>query len=803
MDFGALPPHLDARCHWLRKPERPPRFIVYWLRTAVRAEENPALDVALTLGDAWGVPVFVFHALSEAYPYASDRHHTFMLEGARELREAMRARGVGYAFHLERPGHRGPVLKTLAEAAGLVVTELMPVPPLTGWTRALARVAPVLSVDTSCVVPMPLTGRAPERAFRFKNKTKKLRKRFLGAPWEDVVARGAPFVPDTLPFAPLTDADFEDLPALVAGCDIDHGVGPVFHTPGGSRAGYARWNAFLETGGLRSYGRRRNDPLRDGVSRMSAYLHYGMVSPMRLAREAFAEGSDGAEKYLDELLVWRELAYHWCFHTPDPESYEEAIPAWAQETLADALGDERDVLDEETLERGRTGDALWDACQASLLRNGELHNNVRMTWGKAVPLWTQSPREAMARLIDLNHRFALDGRDPSSYGGLLWCLGLFDSPKGPSPVLGQVRGRRTDVHARRLDVDGYARRVRRPAHPSPPRTLVVGAGFAGLSCARTLADHGFEVTVVDKGRRHPGGRCSARRGEGWSFDHGAQLLRTEDAQLARYARAWQQRGLLAPWEARFARLGAEGPLRREERDAWVGVPDMNALARHLADDVTLRQGLRVTELRRDARGWQVAVDGKPGEELGAFDRLVLAIPVAQAVPLLRDLEPGLAKRLAGVEVAPSLTAMVAFAGTVALPFDAARAGGDAPLAWMARESSKPGRPGMAESGLEAWTLQASAAYSAAHLELEKEELADDLLQRFAEVAEPLIGTSLPDAAMRMGHRWRYAQTATPLGEPCLFEGDQGLGVCGDWCLGDRLEHAFRSGRAMAGRILAS
>ena len=268
---------------------------------------------------------------------------------------------------------------------------------------------------------------------------------------------------------------------LVAACDIDHGVGPVFHTPGGSAAGYARWDAFVQSGGLRSYARRRNDPLRNGVSRMSAYLHYGMVSPLRLAREAFAEGSDGAEKYLDELLVWRELAYHWCFHTPDPESYEEAVPAWAQETMAEALGDAREVLDAETLERARTGDALWDVCQTSLLRNGELHNNVRMTWGKAVPLWTRTPREAMARLIDLNHRFALDGRDPSSYGGLLWCLGLFDSPKGPSPVLGQVRGRRTEVHARRLDVEAYARRVERPAHPSPPRTLVIGAGFAGLS----------------------------------------------------------------------------------------------------------------------------------------------------------------------------------------------------------------------------------------------------------------------------------------------------------------------------------
>ncbi|MEM1416968.1 MAG: FAD-dependent oxidoreductase, partial [Myxococcota bacterium] len=788
---ATLPPHLATRCRLLGEaPESAPRYVLYWLRTAVRAHENPALDVALTLGAAHGVPVFVYHALSERYPYASDRHHTFILEGARELRSEMRARGVGYAFHLERragpAGTRGPVLKTLARDAGLVVTELMPVPPLSGWTRALAAEATVLEVDTACVVAMPLTGRAPERAFRFKNATKKHRKRALGAPWDDVPGAGAPFVPEGLPFTPLSDADVADVPGLVASCAIDHGVGPVPHTPGGSAAGYARWEAFVASGGLRAYGRRRNDPLKRGVSRMSAYLHYGMVSPLRLAREAFAEGSEGATKYLDELLVWRELAYHWCFHTPDPESYEEAIPAWAQETLDAARGDARELLDREALARGRTGDALWDACQASLLRHGELHNNVRMTWGKAIPFWSASPREAMARLIDLNHRYALDGRDPASYGGLLWCLGLFDAPKAPGPVLGKVRGRPTAVHARRLDVAAYADLVRRPAHPAPPRTLVVGAGFAGLSCARALADHGWDVTVVDKGRRHPGGRCSTRAGEGWSFDHGAQLLATEDPILLRYARAWRERGLLAPWEGRFGTFEGDA-FRARAMEAYVGVPGMNALARHLAADVNMRQGLRVARLQRRDAGWVVALED--GAELGAFDRLVLALPAAQAAPLLAEAGHGFAARLGAVEVQASLTAMVAFAGTVEVPFDAASTDGDAPLAWMARESSKPGRPGLRESGFEAWTLQASPVYSAAHLELDKDAIAEDLLGRFRALAEPLQGAPLPDAPMRMGHRWRYAQTATPLGESCLFDEVEGLGLCGDWCLGDRLEHA--------------
>ena len=133
------------------------------MRTACRAQENPALDVALTVGRAIDKPVFVYHGLSETYPYASDRHHTFMLEGARDVQAEMASRGIGYAFHLERPGHRGRHLVALAEKAALVVTEDMPVDPLRTWTKRLAEATstPIWAVDTACIVPMRLVGRSP------------------------------------------------------------------------------------------------------------------------------------------------------------------------------------------------------------------------------------------------------------------------------------------------------------------------------------------------------------------------------------------------------------------------------------------------------------------------------------------------------------------------------------------------------------------------------------------------------------------------------------------------------------------
>jgi hypothetical protein len=463
LSFHDLPEHLAERVTDHSPTVRhhtAGSFVLYWMRTAVRAHENPALDTALAIGRAVGLPVFVYHALSERYPYASDRHHRFILDGAVDVADECAARGIGYAFHLERPGHRQKALRELAERAALVVTETMPVPPLDRLTTALASTAPcpVWSVDTACVVPMPLVGRAHTRAFGYRDATAARQRARLRQPWIDELPAHAPFVPSPLPFEPVRLGD-SNLAALVASCDIDHTVAAVHHTRGGTRAGYARWAAFISTGGLARYAAARNDATADGVSRMSAYLHYGMVSPLRLARACAARGGDGAEKYLDELLVWRELAYAFCYWHPEPTTLN-AVPEWARLTLAAHEGDARAVLSLDTLAAGATGDRLWDAAQRSLRELGELHNNVRMTWGKAIVGWSANAADALARLVDLNHRYALDGRDPASYGGLLWCLGQFDRPFQPElPVLGTVRPRPTRDHAQRLDVGRFEARI--------------------------------------------------------------------------------------------------------------------------------------------------------------------------------------------------------------------------------------------------------------------------------------------------------------------------------------------------------
>ena len=767
-------------------------FVLYWVRTAVRAHENPALDVAITVAAKLRIPVFVYHALSERYPYASDRHHTFILEAARDFAAELTARGIGTAFHLERDGHRGPHLVTLARQAALVVTELMPVAPLDGWTEALRETisAPVWQVDTACVVPVTLTIKPYDRAFVYRDATARLRRERISAAWTDVPHDGAPFTP-ALPFTPV-DLASADIAQLVSECRIDHGIGPVADTRGGSVAGYARWNAFVSSGRIDRYDRTRNDPTRgDGVGRMSAYLHYGMVSPLRLAREAAARTGDGAEKWLDELLVWRELAYTFCHHRADHDTID-AIPAWARETLRQHEHDTRTLLDWETLARGRTPDAFWNAMQHSLLAHGEIHNNVRMTWGKAFVGWSADAERALALSIDLNHRYALDGRDPSSFGGLLWCLGQFDRPfSPPNRILGTVRGRSTESQAERISVEKYTRHVNRPVYRTPPSVAVIGAGLAGLTCARALADHNIDVTVFEKSGGY-GGRCATRRDGPWRFDHGAQYFTVRDDRLLPYMHSWEHQGVIAPWQGTIAVRdnGAWQPSKPGVR-RYVAVPGMSALGAHLARDLTVQLETTVTLIQREGCQWRLVSDA--GVDLGVFDTVLTCVPAPQAQALLAQVSPALAQRSTEAVMHPTWATMVVLQEKPAVAYDAAFLNDDAVLSWISREASKPGR-----APDEAWVLHATRAWTQAHIGDTKESVATAMVGAFADVVGGNV-TAVHSAA----HRWLYALPDPVTTDAALFDRTLGVGAGGDWCGGPRVEGALLSGFALAGRVLAA
>jgi photolyase PhrII len=786
-----LPPHLAERVEPNAPSPRAGRSVIWWARIAARATENPALDVALTMAKVLGVPCFVYHALSERYRYASDRIHTFALEGARDLQRDLKARGIGAVFHLQRSSDRRPHLLELAKDAALVVSDFMPVQPFLTWDAAVAKVAPLWRVDASCLAPVWSFPRPHDRAFSFRKLAAPLWKARLTTPWRDVEPSHPAFVPE---FDSL-DLSTVDLPTLVASCDIDHSIGPVHHTRGGD-AGLSRWTRYLETT-LHRYEADRNDPLRQANSRISAYLHFGHLSPFRVARDCAAHRTDSSEKFLDELLTWRELAWHFCWHHPNHESVE-VLPAWARQTLQHHERDGREFLPSfDQLATGQTGHSLWDAAQRSLLTHGELHNNVRMTWGKALIPWTRNAKEALALLVDLNHRYALDGRDPASYGGILWCLGGLDRPFTPeTKFFGTVRARDLDEQARRFDVAEYERRMHEPSRGQPLAVAIIGAGVSGAACARALRDSGHTVTVFDKGRG-PGGRVATRREGELSFDHGAQFFNVSDERFARCVRSWWHERIVAEWTPKLAELGSPKP--RVEFEAGVdgkppirlvAKPGMSALLERMLEGIDVRSGTRVDAVVR--RCERFGLTGEQGAPMGEYDAVVVAVPSPQAAILIDPLDFALASRIREATMRPTWAVMLAFSSPLSIDFDAARVN-VGPLEWLARESSKPDR----RAG-ERWVLHATADFSHAHVDATASEVLPELIEAF------FVTTGAPRAepVFARAHRWRYASVTKPLGEDCLVHSSGRLIACGDWCLGARIEAAFLSGSAAAGRLNA-
>ncbi|MFM8575753.1 MAG: NAD(P)/FAD-dependent oxidoreductase, partial [Limnohabitans sp.] len=223
----------------------------------------------------------------------------------------------------------------------------------------------------------------------------------------------------------------------------------------------------------------------------------------------------------------------------------------------------------------------------------------------------------------------------------------------------------------------------------------------------------------------------------------------------------------------------------------------------LMDDGNIHLETRVTQISRDPLmkdGWQVQTEGSDGSQhvYAGFDKVVLAIPPAQASALLQSSGLGeLAEPLRAVKVDPCWTLMAAWPQavqpgliTIGPQWNAARSTHHR-IAWMARESSKPAR-----EPIERWTVQASASWSAEHVNDTPERVTAKLLKAFGEVT----GKRATPAHAEV-HRWLYAKTAQPLGQSHLWFKAEGIGLCGDWCLGNRVEDAFVSGLELALAVL--
>ncbi len=470
-------------------------FVLYWMLAARRTTWNYGLQHAAAIAEELQRPLLVLEPIECSYPWACDRFHAFILDGMAQQAAELTKHAVAYYPYVEpaRGQARGLVQELSRHACAVIADDY----PMFVMRQRLASAAEKLTVrldavDSNGLLPMRLVAEPFVTARSFRTMLRKTLPRALQQPpMPDPLARCA--LPAVAPIPaeiaarwPLADrALLEACAGRVAHLPIDHSVAEV-QTPGGQAAARDCLDRFVR-GRLDRYHENRNVPDDDATSRLSPYLHFGHISPheildaigtqvgwspQHLSQGAPAEGegwwrmSPGAEAFLDQLVTWRELALNTALTLDRFDAYE-SLPPWALRTLERHASDDRPtVVDRAALESGTTADPIWNAAQGQLLQEGVVHGMMRMLWGKKILEWSSNPREALATLIDLNNKYAIDGRDPNSVSGIFWTLGRYDRPFGPERrVFGLIRYMTSRAMARKTSILEYVRRYAPPGSP--------------------------------------------------------------------------------------------------------------------------------------------------------------------------------------------------------------------------------------------------------------------------------------------------------------------------------------------------
>ncbi|MEQ9461267.1 MAG: FAD-dependent oxidoreductase [Phycisphaeraceae bacterium] len=323
---------------------------------------------------------------------------------------------------------------------------------------------------------------------------------------------------------------------------------------------------------------------------------------------------------------------------------------------------------------------------------------------------------------------------------------------------------------------------------------IVGAGMAGTTAARLLVEAGQRVTLFDKGTR-PGGRMSTRELDDVSFDHGAQYITARTPSFTQALASWRQAGVIALWEARSMDWDGDLHPSDQKKTRWVGTPAMATILNHLQIGLDVEYGRAVDRIMKTDAGWSVRLDD--GETRAGFSCLLISIPVEQTRRLLSDSGLSQTIDLGELHSQPCWTLLLSYEHSLALDFDAVRLTGHSCLGWLANNSSKLMRP---SKGPECWVIQATEAWSRAHLEQTREQAAEQLQSTFEHFVSG-FDHPLPEPLSSKAHRWRYAHIDRPAGQDRLTDTDLKLVVCGDWLRGRRVEDAYLSGASAADAAL--
>jgi len=410
------------------------RYGIYFLEASQRSRQNFALETAIYLANQLKVPLIVYFGLTDKYRFSNLRYYKFMLEGIVKLKKSLRKSGIK-PVNLKADPPEG--LIQLSEKASFIVLDRGYLKHQRVWRKKIIEKInlPIIEIEGDVIVPVEfISKRAEAFARTIRPKIMKYLTLFLEK------------IPEIDPLIPSLEVEVDSweedsAEAYLNKLNIDKTVSPVSYFIGGEDEAEKRLELFL-TQKLPFYAELRSDPGISVTSELSPYLRFGQISPVQILLRVFKETSPedpNVKVFVDQLVVWRELARNYAWYNPFYNHYE-GLPLWARKTLEEHLKDKREyIYPLETLEKAQTHDPYWNHAQMELLNKGVIHNYLRMYWCKRLIAWTANPKVAFDYACFLNDKYALDGRDPNGYANIAWCFGAFDRPFFETPIYGKIR----------------------------------------------------------------------------------------------------------------------------------------------------------------------------------------------------------------------------------------------------------------------------------------------------------------------------------------------------------------------------
>ncbi|TNE70134.1 hypothetical protein EP331_13245 [bacterium] len=439
-------------------------YVLYWMQINRRFEYNFSLEYAVNLANYLQKPLLIYEGLSATYPWACDRFHLYVMQGMEENHQLAEKNGWNYFGYWEEAPKAGKgLIYELEKRACAIVSDDNPVFIMKKNNDSVSQKVSCsyIVIDSNGLIPFGLTDKAPYLAFLFRKTMQKyfvesMQNMPLKQPMDELInQKHIDLNFSKKPFWKLEISKQDFISQL----PIDHTVKPIAEI-GTRKEALKAYQVFLDSK-LLHYGEDRNHPDKQAVSNMSGYLHFGKISEQEMVQSVlekqpkswdinqitYKNGQSGSffggysfiESFLDELITWREVGHHFAHHEPNYDAFD-SLPDWAKQTLSEHEKDERVYLYTlEQFEQAKTHDKIWNAAQRELVRDGRIHNYLRMLWGKKILEWTPNARVALEIMIELNNKYAIDGRDPNSYSGIFWILGRFDRAWFERPIFGKIR----------------------------------------------------------------------------------------------------------------------------------------------------------------------------------------------------------------------------------------------------------------------------------------------------------------------------------------------------------------------------